>query len=148
MTKYCINCGEPVKETTNFCPNCGKQLTTTNNQNVTSPSADTMSQAKKTIIIGSIITVVLLVIGICLGSDNFDDLKYATIFGGPSWKYDSPSLAEWVEGNGNKALAGVCFIFFAIITEIVTLVLFCSAKNAENIKRAIREGQAGDSLKG
>ena len=141
MSKYCMNCGEPIKENTNFCPNCGKQLTNTLDENSPSPSADTMSKSKKTIIIGTVIAVILLFIGICVGADNWNDLKYATIFGGPSWKYDSPSLAEWAESNGNKALAGICLIISAAITEIVTLVLFCSAKNAENIKQAFKEGR-------
>lgn len=147
MSKYCMNCGEPIEETTNFCPNCGNQLTPALDENSPSPSADVMSKSKKTIIIGTVIAVILLFIGICVGADNWDDLKYATIFGGPSWKYDSPSLAEWVEGNGNKALAGICLIISAAVTEIVTLVLFCSAKNAENIKQAIREGRSCNNLK-
>ena len=141
MSKYCMNCGEPIKETTNFCPNCGKQLTTKLNESTFSPTADKMSQSKMTIIIGTIIAVILLLIGICVGADNWDDFKYATIFGGPSWKYDSPSLARWAEGNGNRALAGICLIISSVIAEIVTLVLFCSAKNAENIKRAFKEGR-------
>lgn len=141
MSTYCMNCGEPVKETTNFCPNCGKQLTTTLEENTPSSSTKTISKSKKTIIIGTIIAVILLFIGICVGADNWDDLKYATIFGGPSWKYDSPSLAEWAEANGNKALAGICLMISATISEIVTLVLFCSAKNAENIKQAFKEGR-------
>lgn len=147
MSKYCINCGEPIKETTNFCPNCGKQLTTSLNE-TSATSAETMSKSRKTIIIGTVIAVVVLLIGICVGADNWDDFKYATIFGGPSWKYDSPSLAEWAEGNGNKAFAGICLIISAVVTELVTLVLFCSYKNAENIKQAIKEGRTDNNLKG
>lgn len=141
MSKYCMICGEPIKETTNFCPNCGKQLITTLDENAPSPSADTMSKSKKTIIIGTVIAVILLLIGICVGADNWDDLKYATIFGGPSWKYDYPYLANIAENDGNKAVAGISLIISAAITEIVTLVLFCSAKNAENIKQAFKEGR-------
>ena len=147
MSKYCINCGEPIKETTNFCPNCGKQLTDSLNETSTT-SVETMSKSKKTIIIGTVIAVVVLLIGICIGADNWDDFKYATIFGGLSWKYDSPSLAEWAEGNGNKALTGICLIISAVVTELVTLVLFCSSKNAENIKQAIKEGRMDNNLKG
>ena len=147
MSKYCINCGEPIKETTNFCPNCGKQLTTSLNE-ISTTSTETMSKSKKTIIIGTVIAVVVLLVGICVGADNWDDFKYATIFGGPSWKYDSPSLAEWAESNGNKALTGICLIISAVVTELVTLVLFCSSKNAENIKQAIKEGRMDNNLKG
>lgn len=141
MSKYCMNCGEQIKEHTNFCPNCGKQLTTTLDETSPSPSTDTISKSKKTIIIGTVIAVILLLIGVCVGADNWDDLKYATIFGGPSWKYDAPYLAKVAESDGNKALAGIFLIVSATIAEIVTLFLFCSAKNAENIKQAFKEGR-------
>ena len=142
MSQYCIYCGKELDDKSNFCSNCGKQTSdearTTNIGEHHQPNCS-MTKAKKTIIIGSVIAVILFIIGIAVGFENFDYIQDASIFGGPSWKYEAPSLAEWAEENGNKALFGVFLMFSAVITEIVTLVLFCSAKNAENLKQVFDE---------
>lgn len=142
MSKYCIYCGKELDDKANFCSNCGKQTSveahTTSISEHRQPNSS-MTKAKKTIIIGSVIAVILFIIGIAVGIEHFDYIQDASIFGGPSWKYEAPSLAEWAEENGNKALFGVFLMFSAVITEIVTLALFCSAKNAENLKQVFEE---------
>ena len=142
MSKYCIYCGKELDENSNFCSNCGKKIENTEQTpNINEPHSSNrpMPKTKKTILIGSIIAVVLFIIGIVVGAENFDYIQDASIFGGPSWKYEAPSLAEWAEENGNKALFGVFLMFSSVITEIVTLVLYCSAKNAENLKEVFNE---------
>ena len=141
MSKYCTNCGEPLKERTNFCPNCGKQQVTIQDENPPCPPTNQSHRSIRTLIIGTVLALILLIIGISVGGEYFEYLEDATIFGGPSWDYIAPNLAEECEAWGNKAFAGLCWIISAVITEIVTLFLFCSAKHAENIVRAFKEGQ-------
>lgn len=132
MAKICISCGKHIDENSKYCPHCGKITSITYNN-----SQRKLVRSKKTIIKGSIIAIILFIIGIAIGANNFQYIPSASIFGGPLWQLDRPALAAWVEANGNKGLLGLVLIVSAIITEIVTLVLFCSAKNAENLKEVL-----------
>ena len=143
MSRYCVYCGKQLEENANYCHGCGKRST----NNCKRQSIRTNAKSKIIIIIGSIIAVALFVIGMAVSFENFDNIRYATIFGGPSWKSEAPSLAEWAEKNGNKALFGIFLTFWAVIVEIATLILFCTAKNTEHflqLSNDIRENLIQD----